>query len=116
MNTFEKIQAAAEICGIPAYPHVYTGSADKWITYQIMTERPALFGDDAPHAAVARVMINLYVPQTYNYLQLKNKLRKTLFAQGFTFPEVVNTAVEADTKIRQITMECEDDEEDFEEE
>lgn len=110
MNAFEMVQAAAKEVGVNAYPHTYNGKDKKWITYQMITERPDLFGDDSPEAVVSRVQINLFIPENINYLDLKNSLRKALENQGFTVPEVVNSTIETDTKIRHITMECETDE------
>lgn len=111
MNAFEKIQSAAQSVGVKAFPHTYSGQEKRWITYQVITERGELFGDDEPGTVVSRVMINLFIPVRENYIELKDKLRRALFAQGFTWPEIVNTSIESDTGLRHIVFECEDEDE-----
>ena len=51
MSAFSKIIAAAESCGLRAFPDVYEGKdLDRWVVYQYTTEYGDLYGDDAPEA------------------------------------------------------------------
>lgn len=110
MNVFEKAYAAADSIGIYSCPDVYPGDdRERWITYNTVSERGALYGDDAAHDMVTSIQVHLFLPANENYFDTRKQLRDALIAQGFTFPDMVNNSIEG--MHRHIVFECEDDEE-----
>lgn len=108
MTEFEKIIAAVEGFGFPCEPDVYTGKAEKYFVYNYADERGHLFADDAPGGVVASMQIHFFLPAGEDFIKIKNQIRKALFCQGFTFPEV--TVLKEDKK-RHIIFECDIEEE-----
>lgn len=76
--------------------------------YNIASETPVNFGDDAPENAIVDLQAHLYLPANENFFELKNKMCKALFSQGFTYPSIPLNKVE-DAKTRHIVFEFEDD-------
>lgn len=110
MNVFEKVHAAAESIGIFSCPDVYpNGDRDRWITYNIVYEQGAEFGDDVATDMVTSIQVHLFLPRNENFFDIRKQLRNALISQGFTFPEMTNNSIEG--KTRHIVFECDDDEE-----
>ena len=66
MSAFSKIIAAAESCGLRAFPDVYEGKdLDRWVVYQYTTEYGDLYGDDAPEAITGTVQVKLILPEMW---------------------------------------------------
>ena len=113
MSAFSKIIAAAESCGLRAFPDVYEGKdLDRWVVYQYTTEYGDLYGDDAPEAITGTVQVKLILPEMENFLSIRDRFRQALFNQGFTFPRVTENFVDPDGphKMRNIVFELEEDE------
>ena len=114
MSAFSKIIAAAESCGLRAFPDVYEGKdLDRWVVYQYTTEYGDLYGDDAPEAVVGTIQVKLILPEMENFLGIRDRFRQALFSQGFNFPRVTENFVDPDGphKKRNIVFEIEEDEE-----
>lgn len=109
MNSFEKIKAACDAVGIPAYPDFETKGEDTYAVYNYSSEYPDCFGDDAPEHIVASLQLHLYLPGDENFYEIRKLLRSALFEQDFTFPSISLNTVE-DNNVRHITFEFEDDE------
>lgn len=111
MTTFEKIVNAIKPFDLPYAPDLYSGTASEgWFTYNYADDYGANYADDAPTAVIASVQVHLFLPVRKNFIQLKNKIRKAIFEQGFSFPEI--TIMIEDNKWRHIVFECETFEED----
>lgn len=108
MTEFEKIIKAIAPFGFPYAPDVYTGEAERYFVYNYADERGAIYGDDVPLETVASVQVHLYLPWKEDFISLKNKVRKSLLREGFTYPEVTNIK---DEDKRHIIFECEIEEE-----
>lgn len=108
MTTFEKILAAAETVGIPAYPGVYNGDAKIWITYNLDTETGDAFGDDGPTVLRRTVQAHLYCPETYNPAELIKLFRTALYRQDVTYPSLSDLGIESDSRYRHLVFEFED--------
>lgn len=113
MTAFEAIKQAAKQLGIPASPGIYDGKAEKYIVYNHALLRGDDFGDDTPNADIAEVQVHLYMPfenpKTHgkiNYRDDLDALKRALFGQGFTYPEVT-VLREEDEKLWHIVFECE---------
>lgn len=107
MTAFEHIVAAILPLGYPYTTELYTGGAEKYFQYNYADERGTLFGDGEPGADIASVQVHFFLPQNENFITEKNTIRKRLFAEGFTYPEVT---MQIDGKKRHIIFECEIDE------
>ncbi len=111
MTTFEKIVNAIKDFDLPYAPDLYTGtSSTGWFTYNYADDYGADYADDAPGAVVVSVQVHLLLPVKKNFIALKNQVRKSIFEQGFTFPQI--TILIEDNKWRHIIYECDTIEED----
>lgn len=108
MTSYQKIKQACKSLKLPAYPDFSTQGEETYVVYNIVGETPDNFGDDAPENAIIDLQVHLYMPANQNFFELKNKLAKSLFAQGFTYPSIPLNEVE-DGKVRHIVFEFEDD-------
>lgn len=105
MTTFEKIISAIEPFGFPHAPDVYRGKTPRWFTYNYADDYGTDFSDDNPGAVIVSVQVHLFLPINDDFINLKNKVRRSLFRQGFTFPEIT-VMTEDDEKLRHIIFEC----------
>lgn len=110
MTTFEKIIKAIEPFGHPHSPGVYTGKASKWFTYNYVDDYGTNHADDEPQSVINRIQLHYFLPIKEDYIRSKNKIRKALSEQGFTFPEITYPD-DPDPEIRHIVFECEIEEE-----
>ena len=110
MTTFEKIISAIEPFGFPHAPDVYRGKTPRWFTYNYADDYGTDFSDDNPGAVIVSVQVHLFLPINDDFINLKNKVRRSLFRQGFTFPEIT-VMTEDDEKLRHIIFECDTEEE-----
>lgn len=109
MTSFQKILQACRNLKLPAYPDFNTNGEDTYVVYNIVSESPTNFGDDAPEACIIDLQVHLYMPANQNFFDLKNRLCKSLFEQGFTYPSIPLNEVEDNQKVRHIVFEFEDD-------
>ena len=110
MTTFEKIVEAVKPFGYPYEPDVYRGSeTERWITYNYSDDYASEFADDEPAVVIATVQVHLFLPIREDFYKIKQQIRKALFAQGFTYPEV--TVLAENETIRHIIFECDIEEE-----
>lgn len=108
MTSFQKILQACRKLKLPAYPDFSTQGEDTYVVYNVAGETPTCFGDDTPESTIVDLQVHLYLPAEKNFFDIKNKLCKSLFAQGFTYPSIPLNKVE-DTTTRHIVFEFEDD-------
>ena len=110
MTTFEKIVEAVKPFGYPYEPDVYRGTeAERWITYNYSDDYASEFADDEPAVVIATVQVHLFLPIREDFYKIKQQIRKALFAQGFTYPEI--TVLTENETIRHIIFECDIEEE-----
>lgn len=83
MNVNEKIRTLEGVTGYPVRPDVYSGKADKYITFTYEDERGALYADDQELETTAYLQISLYTPENFNYFDDKSKIKKKLKEEGF---------------------------------
>ena len=82
MNINPLIKELNRITGLPVVPDLYTGEADKWITWTYQDERPVYFGDNVPLVDTAYVSVNLFTPTSCNYMALKEQIKTYLESIG----------------------------------
>lgn len=111
MTVNEKIIQAMTGFEIPVVADFFGDGNEEYITFNYADDRAALYGDDAPIAVKAAMQIHYFLPANKDYLEIKKKMRKALFEEGFTYPEVT-VLVEPGNKVRHIIFECEIENED----
>ena len=94
--------------GLPIAPGIYTGTADKYYTFNYEDDRGDVYADDTPQIDVASIQIHLFVPLGFDYIALKKRTRSRLFGAGFSYP-VITELDEKDTKKKHIIFQCEID-------
>ncbi len=95
--------------GLPVTPGHYTGTEDKYYSFNYEDDRGVVFSDNEPQIDVASIQVHLFVPLDYNHIQLKKRTRARLFKAGFSYP-VITEFIEKDTEKRHIIFQCEIDE------
>lgn len=111
MNSFEKILEVCKRAGVPAYPDFNTNNEDIFCVYNIASENPDYFSDDAPGVVTVSLQLHLYMPKNKNFFELKNSIKKLLFLRGFTYPEISLNTVEDD--VRHIVFEFDDEDDEI---
>lgn len=108
MTEFEKIIEAIKPFGFPYAPDIYEGGEEHFFVYNYADDRGVLYADNVPIAVRASVQVHLYIPAEENFIALKNKVRRALCQQDFTYPEVT---VLREAKKRHLVFECDIEEE-----
>lgn len=108
MTAFENIVNAIAPFGYPYKPDVYQGDREKYFVYNYADQRGILWADDEPETVIASVQVHFFMPEKENFIKIQNKIRKALFEQGFTFPQIT---VLTENKKRHLVFECEIEEE-----
>lgn len=108
MTSFQKIKQACKSLKLPAYPDFSTQGEDTYVVYNTVNESPVNFGDDTPEDVIVDLQVHLYMPANQNFFEIKNKLAKSLFEHGFTYPSIPLNEVEKG-QVRHIVFEFEDD-------
>ena len=108
MTSYQKIKQACKSLKLPAYPDFSTQGEETYVVYNTVNEMPDNFGDDVPEDVIVDLQVHLYLPAHQNFFDLKNKMCKALFSQGFTYPSIPLNEVE-DNRVRHIVFEFEDD-------
>jgi hypothetical protein len=112
LTTFEKIKAAIEPFGLPSAPGIYNGNKDDgWFVYNYADDYGAAYADDAPTQVIVSIQLHLYLPINQNFIALKNKIRKALVNQGFSFAQI-SVYTDEDDAWRHIVFECDTFEDD----
>ena len=88
MNVNEKLMKLQEVTGYPVRPDIYTGPADKNITFTYEDERGALYADDDETATTAYLQVSLNTPENYNHMRDKHLIKKELKKLGFNVESI----------------------------
>ena len=105
MSALEAIRSALSGIPYPKVPYWYDGNEKKYITYNYAADHGRDFGDDGPGYNEVSVQVHFFLPIKDNFQQDKNRIRRVLFREGFTWPEVM-VLEEDETKTRHIIFEC----------
>lgn len=89
MNLNQKITASLQPLGHPASPYQYTGDAATYFTFRYSTA-PAQFADNVPQMERFFIQVRLHCPIEADTTELQAAVKQTLFAAGFTWPEMEN--------------------------
>lgn len=94
-SAFAEIIKAITPFGLPHAPDVYEGKKkDRWFVYNYADDRGTLDADDEPSERLVSLQLHLYMPGRENFLEIKERVRESIFATGeFTYPSVTNLGV-----------------------
>jgi hypothetical protein len=108
----QKIRNALQGLGLPISEDFYGGDEKEYITHNLVTDEASAYADDGPISDTAHIQIHWFLPVEKNYLSGKKQIRRSLFENGFTSPEV-DGFVEPGNETRHIVFICdvENDEE-----
>lgn len=95
MNVNEKLLQLETVTGYPVCPDLYTGPADKSITFTYEDERGTLYADNDETATTAYIQVSLNTPESYNYMEDKHKIKKELKRLGFNVESIQSWLEEA---------------------
>lgn len=104
MTVNEKIIKTLKPFGLPVREKFSNDDKEEYFTFNITDDRASEFGDNRPTAVTVKMQIHYVAPISKNYLDLKKKVRKALFENGFDYPEVSDETETGDT-VRHIVFE-----------
>jgi len=81
--------------GLPVARVFYTGNAEQWISYHILSGCDTEFADDAPGATEYTYRAHIF--SKTNYMPILKRMRRKLKAAGFDGVEVEAELYEEDT-------------------
>lgn len=83
MNINPLILKLEEILHIPVEQDEYTGNQDCYITFTYEDERSHFYADNQAHADTVYVQIKLYTPKSFDYFELKGRMKSYFEEIGF---------------------------------
>lgn len=105
MSVISDLRKALKTVTTEIAQDTYAGSADTYITYNVASQEPDNFVDDAPKDETVYLQVHLYLPIGTNYLVLEKNIKTALFKSGFSYPSVSLNTTESDTEKRHICLE-----------
>lgn len=105
MGVLLKLRDAIRQTGYDMAQDIYTGTADRYIVYNIAAESPNGFADNMPLSDTMYFQVHIFLPGKVDYQPVQKKLRSLLLEAGFSYPSVGLNTVEEETKIRHICLE-----------
>lgn len=103
MTTFKKIIECIKDFGYPYTPNLYTGTENRWFTYNYADDYDSEYADDEPQTIKVQVQVHLFLPINDNFISTKNQVRAKLRTY-FTGIEV-EEMTEGDT-LRHLCFTC----------
>lgn len=88
---------------LPVESSVYTGKAEKYLTFNYSTI-PISFGDDEPERERYLIQVHLFAPLDDNINSLVRQIKTALFEADCLYPETINAD---DANNRHIVFETE---------
>lgn len=64
----------------------YDGNKLNYFVFNFDDERSVHFGDDTPIYETYSMQLHFFCEKTFNYLELKDKVKKILFNNGWSYP------------------------------
>ena len=104
MTVNEKIIQALKPFNLPVREKFSDDDKEEYFTFNFTDDRASEFGDNQPTSVTVKLQIHYVAPIRKNYLEIKKKVRKALFENGFDYPEVSDETTPGDT-IRHIVFE-----------
>ena len=105
MNVNKTILGLKNKTGIDVEQDMYTGTNDKYITFNYADETVTIYADGEPQADIAYMQIHLFTPIKINYFRYKEQISKYLLENDFSITSVM-TFLEKDTKFRHTVIEA----------
>lgn len=83
MNVNKLLTDTLKITGLPVKQDEYEGKEDKYIIFTYVDESPEAFADNKPGADTVYIQLQLITPKSFNYFELKDKIRNLLEKADF---------------------------------
>ncbi len=103
MNINPIVISALSPLGLPVSANVYEGTADEYITFNYMDERPTLIADDTDLYDTTVIQVHYFTRG--NPQQKKKDIRRLLRAGGFVIHDT-SDFYEDDTALNHVVVEC----------
>lgn len=87
MTTDERLRTALLSVLPDVYPNIYTGAKLRYVVYQY-SSYPRLLAESRAKAAVADLMVHLYLPHGDDPTALKGRMIEALLSAGCTSPTI----------------------------
>jgi len=105
MSYFSEIKNALSSLNIPITTDFQGGGYDTYITMVEAADYGRDHGDDIPGFNVTSIQVHFFCPMPFDYLVIKNEIRKRIFKTGlFTYPDVT-IFTDRELGVRQIVYE-----------
>lgn len=103
MNVNPLIISALSSLNLSVTANVYVGTADEYITFNYMDERPTLIADDTDLYDTTVIQVHYFTKG--NPQQKKKDIRRLLRAGGFVIHDTMEF-YETDTALNHVVVEC----------
>lgn len=110
MLSDEILKTTLEKTGLPVKPYEYKGTKAEYIIYNEEDERGIGHADDRPQAESIWWQVHLFTPVTYDYREMKRKIRSMLHDAGFSVGPT-STIYENETETVHVVISCNTEEE-----
>lgn len=91
---------------LPIKQDLYDDNETSYFIWNIADDRGGFDAENIVLTDIISIQVHLFVPISFNYLNLKKQIRQALTKGGFSYPQI-NIFVEEDTKLRHIVYSCE---------
>lgn len=106
MSVNSEVKALLDSYGYPVTYLNSNTSKDKYFVFNFDDQRGLLYGDDIPNIDVYSLQVHFFSPITFDNVDLKEKLKKDLLDNGWTYP-IVTEIYEDDTDKVHLIFSCE---------
>lgn len=107
MNINPLIMSIGQEHGLPVAQDLYEGAETKFIVFTYVADDiVTVSADNEPVVEGCEVYVSLYVPKTFDYMELKDAIKRSLKDKGFTLSGT-QVFLESDTQYRHIVFEVE---------
>lgn len=101
-----EVKTLLETYGYPVAYLKSSTSKDIYFVFNFDDQRGLLYGSDTPEIDVYSLQVHFFAPITFDNVELKNKIKKDLLDNGWTYP-VVTEIYEDETKKVHLIFSCE---------
>ena len=105
-NVEKHIIHALEFTGYKVYNNTFTSTENQYFVFLINVD-PELFANDEAQYGINDITLHFYCPVTQNTVALRKQIKRSLQAEGFTFPNEVDAS---DEHMQHIVFEFEGEE------
>lgn len=82
----KRLKEALDPIGLPVRDSVYSGKENRYIVFNYDAVKDD-FADDKAEHLIYLIQVHLFAPAGENTLQIREKIKKNLYAAGFDYPD-----------------------------